>query len=431
MGGSNSARTGRRRARTTGILVLVVSVALLTELVTPAVGSAASQTAVTASNGTISVAGLGYATNFADAGIGAQARFQRANDDHEIKGYTIDFKEFADDKNDPATAITETRRLVTQDKIFALVPDVSQQTPGEFLTQQQVPWFGPGFDVSYCPPKGVAGWGFSQTGCVLRDDAKRTSINVYALLAKELASKGIAKPTIALIGTDTNSGKNGIQGGASAAEGSGFDVVYAKGVVPAPPAVVGDYTPYVQEMMTSNNGGQPDVIYSQVPPSGSLAIFGALKSAGFTGKLLSPYYSTILLKVLAGSYVFVSFAGFETKSAGIEQLKADVEAFKPGTPPSLTLAGGYFAADMFIRAVKLALKSSKTLTTASVQKAASRMTYEIPDTIGPTSYPASYQIPVKACSVLVYDGDGTSFTIAQPYTCSTKTYPILPKYAQG
>jgi hypothetical protein len=30
----------------------------------------------------------------------------------------------------------------------------------------------------------------------------------------------------------------------------------------------------------------------------------------------------------------------------------------------------------------------------------------------------------------MYDGDGTAFTIAQPYTCSTKTYPILPKYAQ-
>jgi ABC-type branched-subunit amino acid transport system substrate-binding protein len=411
--------------------VLTTVALMVAALVTPAIGGAASPGTVTATNGTIPVAGLGYAANFADAGIGAQARFQRANQDHEIKGYTIDFKEFADDKNDPATAISEARRLVTQDGIFALVPDVSQETPGDFLTQQQVPWFGPGFDISYCPAKGVAGWGFSQTGCVLREDAKRTSINVFALLAKDLASKGISKPTIALIGTDTNSGKNGIQGGASAAEGSGFDVVYAKGVVPAPPAVVGDYTPYVQDMLTSNHGGQPDIIYSQVPPSGSLAIFSALKGAGFTGKLLSPYYSTILLKVLTGSYVFVSFAGFETQSKGVEQLKADVEAFKPGTPPSLTLAGGYFAADMFIQAVKRALKSSRTLTTAAVQKAASQMTYAIEDTIGPTSYPASYQIPVKACSVLVYDGDGTAFTIAQPYTCSTKTYPILPKFAQG
>jgi hypothetical protein len=66
-----------------------------------------------------------------------------------------------------------------------------------------------------------------------------------------------------------------------------------------------------------------------------------------------------------------------------------------------------------------------------VQKAASKMLYSIKDTVGPISYPASYQIPLKACTVLEYDADGTAFTIAQPYTCSTKTYPILAKYAQG
>lgn len=431
MGGITLGRSRQRRGRVGIGVALLLTAGLATALLTPVASGAASPGTVTASNGTIPVAGLGYAANFGDAAIGAQARFKRANDDQEIKGYTIDFKEFADDKNDPATALSETRRLVSSDGIFALVPNVSQQTPGEFLTQQQIPWFGPGFDVSYCPATGVKGWGFSQTGCILREDAKRTSNNVFALLKTELASKGIEHPTIALIGTDSNSGKNGIQAGASAAEGSGFDVVYAKGAVPAAPVVVGDYSPYVQAMMTSNDGGQPDVIYSQVPPGGSLAMFNLIKSGGFTGKLLSPYYSTILLKVLAGSYVFVSFAGFETKSAGIEQLKADVEAFKPGTPASLTLAGGYFGADMFIRAVKLALKSSKTLTTASVQQAASRMTYVIKDTIGPTKYPASYQIPVENCAVLEYDADGTGFAIAQPYTCTTKTYPILPKFAQG
>jgi hypothetical protein len=52
------------------------------------------------------------------------------------------------------------------------------------------------------------------------------------------------------------------------------------------------------------------------------------------------------------------------------------------------------------------------------------------DTIGPITYPDSFKYAVKSCAGLMYDGDGTAFTIAQPYTCSTKTYPILPKYAQ-
>ena len=84
---------------------------------------------------------------------------------------------------------------------------------------------------------------------------------------------------------------------------------------------------------------------------------------------------------------------------------------------------------MFIQAVKNSLKTSKTLTSVSIQKAASKMTYQVKDTVGPTTYPASFKYSVKACATLEYDADGTSFAIAQPYYCTTKTYPILKKFA--
>ena len=129
--------------------------------------------------------------------------------------------------------------------------------------------------------------------------------------------------------------------------------------------------------------------------------------------------------------MFVQFAGYEATSKGIQQFKDDVEAVKPGASYSLTLAAGYFGADMFIQAVKASLKTSKTLTSASVQKAASKMTYQIKDTIGPVTYPASYKYSVKACVTLEYDADGTAFKIVQPFTCTTKTYPVLPKFANG
>ena len=86
---------------------------------------------------------------------------------------------------------------------------------------------------------------------------------------------------------------------------------------------------------------------------------------------------------------------------------------------------------MFIQAVKSSLKSSKTLTSASVQKAAAKMTYQIKDTVGPTTYPASYKYSVKSCATLEYDADGTAFEIVQPFKCTTKTYPILPKFASN
>jgi ABC-type branched-subunit amino acid transport system substrate-binding protein len=339
-------------------------------------------------------------------------------------------KEFADDNNDPATALAETRRLVTQEGVDAIVPNVSLATPSDFLTQQQIPWFGPGYDVTYCPPSGAKGFGIGIYGCLIPKDAKRLPNTIGQQVKKELASQGITKPTIAMIGTDTETGKQSIANAASTYTGVGFDVVYAKGEVPAPPTVVGDLSPYAQALMTSNDGQPPDTIYSTLAvQGGALTLFNLLKNQGFDGVFLTPFYSNLLLAPLVGSYVFLQFSSYESDTPAVQQMLADIEAYKPGTKPSLTLSGGYFAADMFIQAVKQALKSSKTLTSASVQKAAAAMTYAVKDTLGPTKYPQSFQYSVEACSTLLKDSDGTKFEIAQPYTCSTKTYPILPKFS--
>jgi branched-chain amino acid transport system substrate-binding protein len=420
-----------RKRKGVGVLLVAVVAALVAAMLTPAVGDAASPRVATASGGKITVAGLGYASTFGDAAVGAAARFQRANDDKEVKGYTFDYKEFADDKNEPATALSEARRLVTQDGVLAIVPAVSVITPSDYLTQQQIPWFGTGYDNTYCTESGKPGFGISAYGCLIPTNPKRLPGIQWELLKKELAGKGIAHPTVALLGTDTNSGKVSVQGAASTATGAGFKVVYAKGAFPGPPAVVGDYSPYAQALLDSNGGKGPDVIYTSIAPTSSLSLINLLKNNGYTGTFLSPFYSSILLKPLTGAYVFLQFAGFESTSKGVQQMMDDVEAYKPGTTGSLALAAGYYASDMFIQAVKNSLKTSKTLTSASVQKAAAKMTYQIKDTIGPTRYPASFKIGTKACSTLEYDADGTAFSIAQPFTCTTKTYPVLPKFANG
>src|SRR3954454_1531157 len=413
----------RKRRSTGAVLVTAVVAGFVAALLVPAAGASAPRVA-TATGGTITIAGMGFGKNFADAGVGAAARFQAANENKEVKGYTFDYKEFADDNNDPNTALSEARRLVTQEGILALVPAVSVVTPSDFLTQQQIPWFGTGYDTSYCTD-GAKGFGLSAYGCLIPTNPKRVPGVQWELLKKQLASKGIQKPTLALLGTDTTSGKQSVQNSASAAEGVGFDVVYAKGAFPGPPAVVGDYTPYAQALLESNGGKAPDVIYSSIAPTSALGLTGLINSNGYTGTYLSPFYSPLLIGALKGAYVFVQFAGFEANSPGIKTMNEQIEAFKPGTKPSLTLAAGYFSADMFIKAVKASLKTSKTLTSASVQKAASQMTYQIKGTVGPTQYPASYKLGTQSCSTLYYDADGTAFDIVQPCKCTTKTYPIL------
>jgi ABC-type branched-subunit amino acid transport system substrate-binding protein len=419
-----------RKQRGIGALLVAVVAGLVASLVMPAVGGAASPRVATASGGKITVAGMGYAPTFGDAPVGAQARFQRANQDKEVKGYTFDFKEFANDGNDPATALSEARRLVTQDGVLAIVPAVSVITPSDYLTQQQIPWFGVGYDNTYCT-SGAPGFGLSAYGCLIPDNPTKFPGTQWQLLKKQLASKGIQNPTLALLGTDTNSGKSSVASAASAATGVGFKVVYAKGAFPGPPAVVSDFSPYAQSLLTSNDGKAPDVIYTSIAPTSALSLISLLKSSGYTGTFLSPFYSPLLLKSLAGAYVFVQFAGFESDAAGVKQMNEDVEAFKPGTKPSLALAAGYFSADMFIQAVKNSLKTSKTLTSASVQKAAAKMTYQIKGTVGPTVYPASFKLGTQSCSTLEYDADGTSFEIVQPFYCTTKTYPVLPKFKNG
>ena len=71
----------------------------------------------------------------------------------------------------------------------------------------------------------------------------------------ELAGKGGAQgKTAALIGENYDAGKTGnLVVGASLAS-AGFKIVYNQNPMPAPPAQVSDYTPYVQAIMTANAG---------------------------------------------------------------------------------------------------------------------------------------------------------------------------------
>ncbi len=116
----------RRRVTTMVVVVATMAVALAA-----GIGSAgASRSAVRGFDGsTITVAGLGIKSQLGGAETGAQARIKRFNDTNEIKGVKIDYTELAEDKNDPATALSEARRLVTQTGIFAMVGEISTVSP--------------------------------------------------------------------------------------------------------------------------------------------------------------------------------------------------------------------------------------------------------------------------------------------------------------
>ena len=411
-----------RRATVVGAVVASL-VAGVMALATPAASGAGSVRGFDGS--TIKVAGLGSLANFQGADTGTIARFKRANTTHEVKGVKFDYREFADDKQDPTVATSEVRRLVTQTEIFAIVPDLSAVNPGPYLTQQKVPYVGFAFDGTYCSQKpSTALYGFSFTGCTVPADPPAMP-DLYPLFYKNLHEK-LAKPTItlSLISGDTASGKASAKYQATAFQGAGFKVVYAKGVIPLDAS---DYTPYVQKLLTSNGGNQPDAIACALTTQ-CIDLWDLLKGSGFKGAFYSPLGIDLLAKPLAGTYS-LGFSNTQPTPA-LTQMKADFAAIgKEGSLP-LYSDTAYFAADMFVQAVKavVAKSGTKGLTPEAVQKYMSTQTWELKGLAGPIKYPASTVLSTPSCSELLNSSGTAPWDVIEPFSCSAKRFKVDPKF---
>ncbi len=372
---------------------------------------------------TIEVAGLGTASLFAGAADGAQARFKQANDTNELPGIKIKFVEFADDSGDPASALSAARRLVTQDQVFAIVPDISQFNPGPYLTAQKMPFVGWGIDNAYCSATPTTKlWGFGYSGCLTSSVAPRASDSLGPLYDYVKSKTGDSSPTIAIASADTESGKSAAKYNASSAEGTGFTVVYAKGTIPT---TTTDYSPYVAQLMSSNHGQQPTVIDCLLT-SQCVQLWQSLKAVGFKGTYFQPLGPTdAVAKTLAGT-VTETFWNL-SPNQGLTQMMADFNAYKPGMQPlAYSTVPGYLAADMFIQAVK---KLGKNVTPSALQQALATQTWEIPNFVGPTKYPASTVMSTPACLGLLQDNaDGSGYTPLSPYACSYRTYKLDPHF---
>nr|MDT0663620.1 ABC transporter substrate-binding protein [Micromonospora sp. DSM 115978] len=105
---------------------------------------------------TVKVGGLAYLTSpngssMAGADVGAQVRFDRANDEGGVHGRTIEFIGVADDGQDAARNVQEAQKLVDQEEVFAVVPLMTTSPNfSDTLCEAVVPFFGWGFNVAYC-----------------------------------------------------------------------------------------------------------------------------------------------------------------------------------------------------------------------------------------------------------------------------------------
>jgi hypothetical protein len=374
---------------------------------------------------TVRVAGIGVKAQLPGAELGSRARVGRFNATNEIPGVKLDYVEFADDNNDPATALSEARKLVAQDHALAVVGDVSAFNPLPYFKQQHVPYFGIALDNTYCasqPDPTV--WGFGFDGCLIPNNPKTVGDSAPNNFKYVSQKTGKAHPTVAIFSADSESGSNAAKYDIPPYSGSGFNVVFAKGIVPAQTAV-SDYTPYVEQLLHSDGGKAPDSIVCLLTTD-CIPIYSLLQANHYAGVYLSALYSNQVLSAMKGSAAISEFVPFDQPTPALAQMTADVKAVDAKqSPDDLGVAFGYLSTDMFIQALKSVVnaKGKSYISPENVQEAAAHMTWQIQGQAGPTKYPDSTVHPTPLCSAVIYD-TGTVWKTVEPYTCSEKTWPV-------
>ena len=380
----------------------------------------ASKTSRGFDGSTVTLAGLGLKAQFPGALYGTEARIAKFNETNELPGVKLKYAEYADDKQDPATALSEARRLITDVKAFAIVGDTSQFNPGDYFKQQHVPYFGWAFDNTYCSntaDKSI--WGFGYNGCLVPSAPKAmpdTYREFYAYVSDKLGKKN---PTVASFSSDTTSGQNSTKFSSFQLKGAGFDVVSAKGSVPPPP--VSDYTPYVQQILTADHGKAPDAAVCLLAVD-CIPIYKGLVAAGYKGYYYSNLYADQLIPAMKGSYANVTFAPFDNATDGYNELKKYMSEIKPDYSIDSGAFSAWASTDMFIQALKAAAKDGG-ISPENVQAKAATQTWEIKGFAGPTKYPDATTRSTPSCGALTYD-DGTAWKTVVPFSCSEKGWPV-------
>ncbi len=381
-----------------------------------------SANSITVEGDIVKTSSVGYSQAGVD--LGAKARFARANDEGGVNGRKINYLGSLDNKLDPSQDLPLVKKIVEQDKAFAVVPLVSAQLAqgGNYLVKNKVPFFGWGIAPSFC--NNDYGYGF--TGCLVPTDPKdEVSTASAGLMDKLLGQKNGKGKSVAMISEDSTSGVFGIKVIEAAFKADGWDVTYAKAAIPSKSPTT-DFSPYVQAIMSSNKGKAPDVMFHVTTAPNVIGLSSALTAAGFKGPQenavtydTKTYLSNAQSRsALEGAYVFIQYGSFQGETEANKQMLADVQKVDP-SQKELTqdIAIGYYSADIFLHGVQ---KAGKNLTRESFTKAMNDgSSYEVQGGIGKISFPINHRNSVPCGSLVQVQGQ--KYVEKVPLTCFTNT----------
>ncbi|WP_031014931.1 ABC transporter substrate-binding protein [Streptomyces sp. NRRL F-5727] len=355
-----------------------------------------------------------------DTDLGARARYDRANAEGGVNGRRIEYLGAEDDGQDPARNLAAARKLVQRDQVFAVAPMSSVTFAGaDFLDAQKVPTVGWGTLPSFCGP--AHAYGFN--GCLVPTPGGTLNQTWPESLAAVLG--GARGRSVALIAGDNDAGRFGIRTFTQGFRAAGFQVPYAKAVVPAT-SMPSDWSAYTKEILRSGPGGRaPDAVVSVMQTPYNIGLFTALKRSGYRGVISDPtdYDPGLLAKdatkqALDGVYVLLQFQPFESDSPAMRQFKEDVKKAAGGReiPLNMHMMTGYMSADLFL---SIAAKAGKDLTVDSFQKAADGFS-DTGTLVGDRALPKGKKESF-GCGALVRLKNGT-YEVAVPFRC----YPPIP-----
>jgi ABC-type branched-subunit amino acid transport system substrate-binding protein len=363
----------------------------------------------------IHIGGLYYKAFYGDSELGARARIKRENDAGGVNGRKIVLDTMIDEGQDANQDLTAAKALVQQNHVFAVAPVMTANlAAADYLEQQKVPFLGWSIEPRWCDKQ--YGFGFTGNDC---DVTQLDQVSDFVVQEQKLFPDGNAQgKTIALTSEDNNSATVALRSFASIWQQHGTKVVLVDTSMPTPPAVVNDYTPYAEKILTSNAGKPPDFVTTVNSVSDTLGLYKKLMDLGYKGIVQDfTLYDPRLAAATKGLVTTISFAPFEEAStnSAVKQMVTDLRAIQPNIVLSQPAAAGYWTMDLLIAMLK---KAGPNLTRASFMQAANNnFSYDYGGGAGTVNYPHDHHGNV-ACQAFVRS-NGSTFDVPVPLSCDT------------
>ncbi|MBX6388521.1 MAG: ABC transporter substrate-binding protein [Frankia sp.] len=346
----------------------------------------------------------------AGAEVGAEVRFARANDEGGVNGRKINYIGTKDDGTDPARNVQEAQGLALRDRVFAVVPAITAIANfADVMCQEGIPYFGWGTNTAMC----ANALGFAITGCLLQTEEKAIPSN--AAMLSRIVVGGSDGKSAAVLGSDNDSARAGVEVYKRTLELAGFDVVYAEASVPT--AGLTDATPIVNAIMTADDGAPPDLMILSLSFPATLRATEALRAAGYPGTIVNqvgydPRLATF--EAFRDSITFLQWAPTESDSPGMRQLKEDFAKYAPDAVLSLPVLAGYWSADFFLHALEAA-GPDVTADSLVAMLNAGDYSYEVPGAVAESRWPVNHNIAVPCGSAVTVGESG--FEVIQELAC--------------